>query len=143
VSALEDVHARIRDYLAVVPGITAAYYPAPNSLSGNNNLVLYAGDFDITPADEMYLSGVSRAVLYVAPTDTPMALGKADGLVPWILDQFAANTTGRNLDGMVDLCKVSKIELSRVVSYAGHDYFGAIFYFTMKIRRFANGAIPA
>jgi hypothetical protein len=33
--------------------------------------------------------------------------------------------------------------LSRVVSSAGHDYFGAIFYFTMKFRRFANGAIPA
>jgi hypothetical protein len=142
-STVEVIHARIRDYLAVVPGISQAYYPAPNSLSGTNNLVVYAGDFDITPTEEMYLFGVSRAVLYIAPTDTPMALGKADGLVDSVLDQFAVNTTGRNLDGLVTFCKTSRVELSRIVSYAGHDYFGATFYFQMKWQRFANGAIPA
>lgn len=141
-SAFEDVHARIRDYLAVVPGIATAAYPAPNSIT-NNTVVVYAGDFDLTHSDEMYLAGVSRAVLYIAPTDTPMALGKADGLALTIVDQFAPNTPGFHLDGLVDFCQVARIELSRVVSYAGHDYFGAIFYFRLKIRRFAGGALAA
>jgi hypothetical protein len=124
VSALEDVHGRIRDYLAVVPGITKAEYPAPNSLSANNTAVVYAGDFDITHSDEMYLAGVSRAALDV-------------------VDQFAPNHPGFHLDGLVDFCQVSRVELSRVVSYAGHDYFGAIFYFRLKIRRFAGAGFAA
>jgi hypothetical protein len=142
-SVIEDVHARIRDYLAVVPGITKAEYPAPNSLSANNTAVVYAGDFDITHSDEMYLAGVSRAVLYIAPTDTPVALGKADGLALDVVDQFAPNHPGFHLDGLVDFCQVSRVELSRVVSYAGHDYFGAIFYFRLKIRRFAGAGFVA
>jgi hypothetical protein len=143
VSVIEDVHARIRDYIAVVPGITRAEYPAPNSISGNNTVVVYAGDFDLTHGTEMYLVGVSRAVLYIAPTDTPSAIGRADGLALAVVDQFAANTPGFNLDGLVDFCQVSRFELSRVYEYGSNQYFGATFYLRLKIRRFANGAIPA
>jgi hypothetical protein len=140
-STLFDVHARMRDYLSVIPNINKAEYPAPNSVASANTIVVYAGAFDLKYAQEMYLTGTSRAVLYLQPTDTPAAISRADDVALAIVDQFAPGTTGFNLDGLVDFCNVSRIELSQIVNYAGHEFFGATFYFSMKIRRFANGAL--
>jgi endonuclease/exonuclease/phosphatase family metal-dependent hydrolase len=142
-SQIEDIHARIRDYLAVVPGITRAEYPAPNAITANNTAVVLAGDFDVTHGSEMYLVGVSRVILYIQPTDTPSAIARSDGLALTIVDQFAANTPGFNLDGLVDFCQVSRFELSRAYEVANQTYWGSTFYLRLKIRRFANGAIPA
>jgi hypothetical protein len=144
-SQIEDVHARIRDYIAVVPGITKVHYPAPNSITANNTAIVYAGDFDVTHGmgSEQYLAGISRVVLYIQPTDTPSAIAHSDGLSLASVDQFAANTPGFNLDGLVDFCQVSRFELSRAYEVDNQKYWGSTFYIRLKIRRFANGAIPA
>lgn len=141
-SELDVVHAEIAKYVRVIPGIGAVYYPAPNSISGANTAIVYAGDLDITHGGEMYLALTSRVILYLAPTDTAKAISDADSIALTVVDQFAPDNPGFHLTGLVDFCQVVRVELSRVLEYAGHTYFCAVFYLRLKIRRFAGGGYP-
>jgi hypothetical protein len=139
-SELGDIHAAIATYVGAIPSITRCEYPAPNSITANNTAVVYAGDFQVTlgMSNELKVLGTSRVVLYIAPTDTANAISRADDVALVMVDQFSQNGPGFHLNGLVDYCQVTRVELSRVYEYAGHTYFGATFYLETKLNRFAG-----
>lgn len=143
-SVYEELLAGIATYLRAIPDISDAVYPAPNTINQSAMFVVFGADLHVDGGQEFKMTGRVRACLYMAPTDTAMAVGAADRFVEPVIDQFAANNPGYHLNGAVtsgniDRCTVIDVQSSQVLPYAGHDYFGAVFFFDYKYRRFAGG----
>jgi hypothetical protein len=143
-SVYDEMLAGVAAYLRVIPGISDAIYPAPNSISGSAVAIVYGAERHVDAGQEFKVTGRIRVGLYMAPTDTPSAISAADKLIEPITDQFAANNPGYHLNGQmtsgnVDRCTVIDTLSSQILPYAGHDYFGALIYLDFKYRRFAGG----
>jgi hypothetical protein len=134
---------RLAFYAAGVTGLTT-YYPAPPTVV-TPCLVLF---WDVTTLSEMseqtWLMTVKGQMLMSLKGNTQGEIRAADSLIAPLADAFSANVSPRDAyhlrDGAdgVDFCQLQRIVPSLWVGYAGHDYYGAEVYFSIKLRRFAQ-----
>lgn len=131
--------------IAQVPGVNAAYYPGANLIEGHQcpAVVLYWGSDVDTVIDhsgagqEVWLPAVRAQVLVPRLGDTPAEFGAIDDLLHPIADAFRGRVSDvlPGLDGHVDRVLVERLRPTLQVNYAGHEYYCAEIYFSMKFRR--------
>jgi hypothetical protein len=131
-------------------GVGFAYYPAPGSISGTPNLLLFWGEsgIDYGPSEQVWMVQVKGQLLAALRNKLPTDIAKADPLVVPLVDAFAAGTDGYNLatnatGNLVDFCRVERVIPSLIVEFpsgSGAFYYGCEIYWRMKIRRFAGEA---
>lgn len=139
-------------YIATVPGVKSAHYPAPNQLQPSQfpAVVLFWGRDGVTTritADEMWSPAVTGQLLFPRNGDTPFEFSKVDELVTPIHDAFGVDADGNmvaldrlvGLGGHLDRCLLSEVETSLEIPYAGHQYYGARLYFDIKMFRTPGG----
>lgn len=146
-SVYEEMLAGVATYLKAIPGIATAYYPAPSTINQNPAFIVFGDQMHIDGGQEFKMTGRVRVNLYVTTSEPPLAMAAADAFIEPTIDQFAANNPGYHLEttvpsGFVDRCTVYDIQASQLLTYAGVEYIGAVFWFDYKYRRFAGEGYP-
>ena len=130
--------------IAGVNGVNAAHYPPPTKIMRGPEVVLYWGsDVDTVIANDMrerrmWTPAVKAQILIAMEGNTPAEFGVIDGLIHPIVDAFDAGTPPQvmpSLSGKVDRCQVERVRPTLMVNYAGHDYYAAELFFTIKFHR--------
>ena len=128
-------------------GTGNAFYPAPGSLAGNPNLLLFWGDTGITLGGfQDWRIQVKGQLLVSLRNKLPTDIAKADPLIVPIVDAFAPNTDGYNLKAnntnpLVDYCRVERVIPSLVIEFPGGSgsfYYGAELFWGIKLLRFTG-----
>lgn len=133
----------MRDVIAAVNGVNACHYPAPKIVNQRREVVLYwGGDADTLVAmdlnQRMWEPTVRAHILTPMKGNTPSEFAEIDNLITPIVDAFDAGTATQvmpSLNGAVNRCQVVRIRSSLEIVYAGHQYYGAELYWSIKFHR--------
>lgn len=142
-----DVIRAMRPVIAAVSGVNAAHYPAPQTVKQGPDVVLYwGGNATTTITQEMtrrlWQPVVRAQIITPLRGNTPAEFARIDDLITPIVDAFDAGTPTQvmpSLGGAVDRCQVVEILGSLLIDYAGHQFYGAEIYWSIKFHRRAGG----
>lgn len=132
-------------YAGLVTGLTT-HYPMPPTIAGPS-LVLYWDETDVSEMDEQTWLMAVKGHLMVAETgNTKGEVLRADPFIAQIADAFSPNAAPPRdayhlrsaTDPGVDYCRFVRVVPSQVIGYAGHSYYGAELFWSIKLRRFAG-----
>lgn len=132
-------------YAGQVTGLKASY-PAPPTVTAPH-LVLFWDETDLDEMDEQtWLMSVKGQLMCSLTGNTTGEILRADPFIARIADAFSANgPRPRNAyhlrsatDPGVDYCRLVRVIPSQVIGYAGHTYYGAELFWSIKLRRFAG-----
>ena len=142
----ETALAQVAYYAGQVTGLKATY-PAPPTLTPPQ-IVIFWDETDISEMDEQTWLMSVKGQLYGSSLtgNTTGEILRAEPLVVQIADAFSPNSAPpRNAyhlrtetDPGVDYCRLVRVVPSQVFTYAGHQYYGAELYWSIKLRRFAG-----
>ncbi len=133
---------------AAVPEVAAAHYPAPNRIDRTPAVVLYwgsDGEDTVIQTDmrgRMWLPVVKAQLLGARLGDTPEEFAVIDRLITPVVDAFDTGLPASllaGLDGHVDRVQVTRLRPSIHIFYAGHTYYGAELFFSIKFHRRPGG----
>ncbi len=136
---------QLATYADTVLGVRA-YYPAPPTVVAPA-LVLFWDETDVSEMDEQtWLMSVKGHLMVAETGNTKGEIMRADPLIAQIADAFSPNAAvPRNAyhlrsttDTGVDYCRFVRVVPSQVIGYAGHSYYGAELFWSIKLRRFAG-----
>ena len=142
--------AAIRDTVAEVPGIGAAYYPAPNTLGQRMPAVILYWDGDeptaITHqdgAEQMWIGTVTGHLITSRVGNTHQEFARVDDLITPIVDAFAMDAGGRAVTERhperfgygVYRCLLTRARPTQSIPYAGHEYYGAVLTWEYRLDR--------
>lgn len=133
--------------LVDVDGLLGAFYPPPKTINQGPVVVLYWGsDVDTEIATDlsqrMWTPAVKAQILTPARGNTPAEFGTIDGLITPIVDLFDSGPATKvlpSLGGKLDRLQVVRVRPTLMVNYAGHDYYAAELFWSMKFHRRAGG----
>jgi hypothetical protein len=135
-------------YAGQVTGLVA-HYPAPPDAIAAPALVVFWDETDISEMDEQtWLMSVKGQLMVALTGNTKGEILRADPLIARIADAFSPNAAApRNAyhlrsatDPGVDYCRFVRVVPSQVIGYAGHAYYGAELFWSIKLRRFAGSS---
>lgn len=129
--------------IRTVDGISAVHYPAPQTVKQGPDVVLYwGGDGDtaigMDLSQRMWEPLVRAHVLTPLKGNTPAEFARIDNLLTPIVDAFDIGSTTQvmpSLAGAVNRCQVVRLRPSLLIEYAGHSYYGAEIYWSIKFHR--------
>ena len=141
----ETALTQLAYYAGQVVGL-AAHYPAPPNIAGPS-LVIFWDETDVSEMDEQtWLMSVKGQLMVSQVGNTKGEVLRADPMIARIADAFSSNAAPpRNAyhlrsatDPGVDYCRFVRVIPSQVIGYAGHSYYGAEVFWSIKLRRFAG-----
>ena len=139
-----DALAQLARYAGEVVGLRA-HYPATATAVAPCLILFWSETAVEEPSTQTWLMTVKGQLLMARKGNTSGEIVTADALITPIVDRFSVNAADRSAyhlrtadGGSVDYCRVTRIEPSLGIFYAGHDYYGAELYFGIKLRRFAG-----
>ena len=141
-----EILAELAAYLATVPGIASAHYPAPNVLDADDcpAIVLYWGGPEPTRLEAsnasggtMWLPTVLARIYTPRAGDTPQEFARVDSLVTPVIDALNVPVKAMNLSltGHVDRITATSVSPTLEIGYAGSTYYGAEIVISMKFHR--------
>lgn len=140
-----DALDRLAVYANKVTGIVA-HYPAPPTIK-TPALVLFWDETTVSEMDQQTWLMVIKGHLMTADTGNPIGeIRKTDPLIAMIADAFSPNNADRSAYHLrsdsdpigLDYCQFNRVIPSVIIPYAGHMYYGAELFWTIKLRRFAG-----
>lgn len=137
-----EVITAMRDVIAAVDGVTAAHYPAGKVVKTPLEVVLYWGASDsdteigMDMSQRMWQPVVRAQVLTPTKGNTEAEFARIDNILTPIVDAF--DTGNGSLGGLVNRCQVVRVRPTLMIDYAGHSYYGAELYFSIKFHRRAG-----
>lgn len=124
-------------------------YPAPSAINtsqphavvfGGSGVPGYGGD-----TMQEWLQTI-RVTIFVAPANTPTAMGKLDQYLDPIRDLFSPRNRAAyfleetGAGPRVDFCQFGSFEVSGQIEYAGQPYYAGALEFQIKRKRFDGDA---
>lgn len=138
--------ARLAHYAGLVTGLKADY-PAPATVAAPA-LVLFWDETQISEMSEQVWLMQAKGQLMVAQKgNTSGEIARADRFIAPLVDAFSPNAADKGAfwlrtdDGdRVDFCQVARVVPSLEIGYAGHSYYGAELYWSIKLRRYQGSS---
>lgn len=137
--------AQLAYYAGRVTGLKAEYPAPPTPVPPS--LAIYWDETAISEMDEQtWLMSVKGQFAGSALKGNPRGeILRADPYIALIADAFSPNAADRSAyflrsatDTGVDYCRLARVAPSQVITYAGHEYYGAELFWSIKLRRFAG-----
>lgn len=138
--AVPEIITAMAGVIRTVDGINAVHYPAPQTVKQGPDVVLYWDETLVSMdlSQRMWIARIKAHVLTPLKGNTPAEFARIDNLLTPIVDAFDTGSTTQvmpSLAGAVNRCQVVQLLPSRLVEYAGHNYYGAEIFWETKFHR--------
>lgn len=151
-TTVPELLAAMATYIGTVPGIRAGIYPPPPMLQASQLpavVLLWDSDLGATQIahggdTQMWTPAIMGQLVVAMEGDLEREIPVVDELVTPLADAFGIDPeTGigvapdrmTGLSGHVDRCLLTEVRPGQSFGFAGHEYYGANLYFSIKFHR--------